>query len=318
MMTRSRQGKPSSVTGCGLPSTWQLFDESGHQIDEGTNSAGRVPILGVPGQTVRLPVYDIALINKRIYNHCSQLDEIFYHVTFPVLYFSGGEGLEEQGEVVSEANDVSPLDIGPARALELPSAKDLAVVPPGYLSPPDGPAKVLMEERQKLVDAIRSLAGLERKDPDALSPQSGVAKAYDFKETNDRFVSYAQVMEEFEIELASLLNDYGVQGEMNVSYNKDFQVRDHQALVEAFEKIQNFKLPSLVKKRAALDLSTVLFEEATEDEKREMRKAVEEMTEFDAVDPAVGIARPGGSILERLTATQNTEDVDETNQQEGR
>ncbi len=272
------------------PTQWQLFDEKGNPVDEGQNEAGRVPIVGVPGSSVRLPTYDIARINKRIYNYTSQLDEISYHATFPTLYYSGGDGVvDEDGNSTTSG---APLTLGPARALELPSDKDLTVIPPGYLAPPDGPSRVLMDERQVAVDAIRSLAGLERKDPDALSPQSGVAKAYDFRETNERFVSLAQVMEEFEMEVLDILAGYGVAGEVNVTYNKDFQVRDFQMLTDTYEKLQNFKLPVVVKKRAALDYSMAIAEEATEDEKREIREAVENMTEFDPVDPA--LAQPNG------------------------
>lgn len=297
-----------------LPTTWTLFDKSGNQVDEGSNGAGRIPILSVPGVNVRLPVYDIALINKRIYNHCSQLDEIFYHVTFPMFYFSGGEGIEDEaGSVASTAGDTSPIDMGPARAMEVPSHKDLNAIAPGFLAPPDGPARVLMDERQMLVDSIRSLAGLERKDPDALSPQSGVAKAYDFRETNERFVSFAQVVEEFESELFSLILDYGIAGEINVAYNKDFQVRDFQMLTDTYEKLQNFKLPPVVKKRAALDYSMAIAEEATEEEKREIRQAVEDMTEFDAPAPTANGAVPGAArpLLSELLG-QNAQD----NQQE--
>jgi hypothetical protein len=283
-----------------LPTTWQLFDESGNQIDEGPNGAGRVPIISVPGSDVRLPIYDIALINKRIYNQCSQLDEIFYHVTFPMFYFSSGEGIEDDtGSVASTAGDTSPIDLGPARALELPAAKDLSVLPPGFLAPPDGPARVLMDERQMLIDAIRSLAGLERKDPDALAPQSGLAKAYDFRETNERFVSFAQIMEEFENELFLLIGDYGIAGQVNVTYNKDFQVRDFQMLTDTYDKVQFFLLPPEVKKRAALDYSMAIAEEATEDEKRDIRQAVENMTEFDTpifLMPGVGTGIPTAGV----------------------
>lgn len=295
------------------PSEWAIFDDKGRQVDSGTNSAGRVPIVYVPGYKVRLPVYDIGLINKRIYNHSSQLDEIFTNVTFPMLYASaGGEdasapGVQFEETELSANGDVSPLAIGPARLVEIPTDKDMNVVVPGYVSPPSDPAKVLMEERQSLVQSIRALAGLERRDPDSISPQSGVAKAFDFRETNERLVSLAQVIEEFEGELFELLGAYAISGEVNVTYNKDFQVRDFQAMTDVFEKLQDFRLPVLVKKRAALDYANILFEEATEDEKREMREAVEQMTEFDApVAPTVESAPPTTTRLADLLGGTQT------------
>lgn len=266
-----------------LPTEWILFDDKGNMIKRGRNAAGRVPIVQVPGYRVRLPVYDIAAITKRIYNHCSQLDEIFYQVTFPTFYFSAGEGVDDRtGDSVSAVSSVGAVPLGPRRAIEVPSATDLQVIPPGYLSPPSEPAQLLIDERTRLIDSIRSLAGLERKDPDALSPQSGVAKAYDFRETNERFVSLAQVIEEFEVELFDILGAYNVVGDINISYNKEFYVKDFQILTETYEKVQDFKLPTIVKKIAARDYSLALAEEASEEEKRAIRDAVEAMTDFDA------------------------------------
>jgi hypothetical protein len=305
-----------------LPSESVLFDEQGVEIDRATNGAGIVPIIGVPGEAVRLPVYDIALINKRIYNLCSQLDEILINVTFPQLYIQSGEEIQDvTGEAISP--DVSPIAVGTSRILELPTESSM---PPGFLAPPDGPAKLHIEERQMLADAIRSLAGLERRDPDAIAPQSGVAKAYDFRETNERLVSLAQVVEEFEMELFALLGDYGIAGEVNVAYNKEFQVKDEQIMVDTFEKVAVLPLPAVVKKRGALDVSMVIAEEATEEEKQEIREAVEAMTEFDAPPPGSengngavppnGVANGQPGAPQRLadllggatTATQTTDD----------
>lgn len=266
------------------PQEWGVYDKDGTLLSSGRNSAKRVPIVMVPGHAVRLPVYDISLIQKRIYNLSSQLDEILNNATFPMLYVPAGEGVDDVSSIETEfsANGTEhPLVVGPARVLELPTDKDVNTIIPGWLSPPDAPARVIMDERRALVDAIRNLAGLERRDPDAISPQSGVAKAYDFRETNERLISLAQVVEEYETELFEIVQAYGVGGEINVSYHKDFQVRDFQALTDTFEKLQDFKLPAIVKKRAALDYSMTVAEDATEDEKREIREAVENMTEFD-------------------------------------
>lgn len=279
------------------PTEWSVYDEDGTQLDSGRNSAGRVPIILVPGHTVGLPTYDISLIQKRIYNLSSQLDEILNNATFPMLYVPAAEGVSDVSTLDTEFSQEGtehPLVVGPARLLVLPTDKDVNSIIPGWLAPPDGPARVIMDERRALVDAIRNLAGLERRDPDTISPQSGVAKAYDFRETNERLVSLAQLMEDFETSLMGLVNAYGLGGEVNVSYEKDFQVRDFQMLTETFDKLQYFILPSIVKKRAALDYSMTLAEDADEDEKQDIRKAVEEMTDFDQrVFPPGTITPPG-------------------------
>jgi hypothetical protein len=266
------------------PDEWVLIDKKKNVIDQGKNPAGRVPILYVPGSRARLPVYDIALINKRIYNMSSQLDEIFVNVTFPMLYVPAGEGVEDVTTTETELSangDVSALKLGPARVLELPTDKELNNIIPGFLAPPEGPAKLLQAERAMLADAILGLAGMERRRPDSLTPESGIAKEWNFRGLNERFVSLAQVMEEFAIELFDLVNAFGIPGEVNVTYNKSFHVRDFEVLTQNHGLIEKFMLPSVVKKRSALELSLAIAEEATAEEKEEIRAAVEEMTEFD-------------------------------------
>lgn len=265
------------------PDETVLFNSQGSEIDRKRNSAGRVPIIAVPGVVVGFPAYDAALVNKRIYNLCSQLDEILVNVTFPQFYYQGEGGVEDEtGDAISP--DVSPIVLSTARALEVSMDSSMA---PGFLAPPDGPAKLHMEERDRLVAAIYSLAGLERKDPDSQTPQSGVAKAYDFRETNERFVALAQVIENFERELFGLLSDYGVAGEVNVTYSKDFNVRDFTAMLDNFLKIAGAPLPDEAKKRAALEVSMYIAEEAEEEEKKLIREAVENMPSFDAGPPGI-------------------------------
>lgn len=258
------------------PTEWTLFNEDAQQIDGGRNACGAVPVVRVSGNEVNLPVLDIAQIVRRIYNLCSQLDEILINATFPQRYVQGDEIEDEQGERISP--DASPIALGVSRVLMLQTD---ATIAPGFLSPPDGPAKLHMEEREKLVAAVYSLAGLGRRDPDEVSPQSGVAKAYDFRETNARFVSLAQTAERAELEILKIVNAYGVPGEVTVAYNKDFDVRDAAAQLEGYLQIQEAALPLPTKKRAALDLSMLIAEEATEEEKLVIREAVENMTESD-------------------------------------
>jgi hypothetical protein len=256
-----------------MPNEWMLFDDEGRQIDEGPNEADEVPIVEVVPGNMPLPVHDIATINRRIYNLCSQLDEILINVTFPQMYIQSGEGVEtETGEAISP--DVSPIVIGTGRILQLPTESGM---PPGFLAPPDGPAKLHIEERERLISAIYSLAGLERKDPDTQRVQSGVAKAYDFRETNSRLVSIAHAAERAEEEILHLLNAYGFAGEFNVTYQKDFNVRDFTLMLEDYLNIQKTDLPAAAKRRAMMDLAGQIAEDADPEEKQEIIEAVENL-----------------------------------------
>ncbi len=269
-----------------LPNEWMLFNEKGEQLDEGTNEAGEVPIVTIVPGNMPLPMLDIAEINRRVFNLCSQLDEILINVTFPQMYTQSGEGIEsETGEAISP--DVSPIVMGTSRILLLP---DQASMPPGFLAPPDGPAKLHIEERERLISAIYSLAGLERKDPDSQKIQSGVAKAYDFRETNSRLASLAHQSESVEEEILLLLNAYGFSGEFNVVYQKDFNVRDFALMLDDYLKISETNLPPEAKRWAMKELTGQLADDASLEEQTEITNAVEALPDeaFTLMSAQVG------------------------------
>jgi hypothetical protein len=156
-------------------------------------------------------------------------------------------------------------------------------IPPGYLVPPDGPLQRQMEERERLIGAIYSLAGLERQDPDAQDVQSGVAKSYDFKETNARLGQIAHAAERLEMEILYLVSLYTGIGEFNVVYRKDYNVRDFRLVLEDYVVISETNLPPPVKKRSAMELANQIAEDATPEEKEEIRLSIEAMGEEDFV-----------------------------------
>src|SRR5215212_3807477 len=254
-----------------LPNQWLLFDDKGNEIDGGPNEAGEVPIVEVVPGNMPLPIYDIATINNRAYNLCSQLDEILINATFPQRYMQAGEGIEDEtGNAIDP--QVAPMAFSTSRVLLIPDESNIA---PGFLSPPDGPAKIHIEERERLINAIYSLFGLERQDPDSQQVQSGVAKAYDFRETNARLASIAHASERAEEEILFLLNAYGFEGDFNINYNKDFNVRDFSIMLEDYLNIQKTDLPGPAKRYAMLELALQIADDASIEEKEEIRLAVE-------------------------------------------
>lgn len=257
------------------PEEWRLFDGQGVQIEEEPNTAGEVPLVEASPGKLPLPIVDIAKINRRVYNICSQIDEILCNVTFPQPYLQAGEeGVEDSlGEAISP--DVAPIRMGTTKMFLLPEGASMA---PGYLVPPDGPIQRQMEERERLIGAIYSLAGQEQTSPQTTAqPQSGVAKAFDFRETNARLSALAQASEAFEMRLLDLLSAYGFSGEYNVAYRKDYNVRDFRLVLDDYVVISDTNLPAAVKRRSALELAGQVAEDATPEEKQEIQKAVEDM-----------------------------------------
>jgi hypothetical protein len=263
-----------------LPERWLLFDKDGNLIEQGANAAGIVPLIEVVPGNMPLPMHDVAKINQRIYNISSQIDEILVNVTFPQPYLQAGEEGVDTGSGTAIADDVSPIQMGTTRMFMLdPESR----IPPGYLVPPDGPLQRQMEERERLIGAIYSLAGLERQDPDAQDVQSGVAKSYDFKETNARLGQIAQACERLEMEILFLVSMYQDSGDFNVVYRKDYNVRDFRLVLEDYVVISETNLPPPVKKRSAMELANQIAEDATPEEKEEIRLSIEAMGEEDFV-----------------------------------
>jgi hypothetical protein len=288
------------------PSEWMLFDKHGTQIDSERNLAGVVPLIEAAPGNLPLPMVDIAKINRRIYNICSQIDEILCNVTFPQPYLQVGEDGIEDTDGTAISPDVSPIQMGTTKMFLLPED---ANIPPGYLVPPDGPLQRQMEERERLIQAIYSLAGLERTAPDdTQQPQSGVAKAYDFRETNARLGALAQASERLEFEMLELLSAYGFSGEFNVAYRKDYNVRDFRLVLEDYVVISDTNLPAVVKKRSALELAGQIAEDASPEEKQEIQEAVEAMDDAAFAPPPTGLesllGTPATGSLSQSAAAQ--------------
>lgn len=272
---------------------WRLFSRSGEEIDGGENPAGVVPVLYMPGREVRLPIEDIAEMNRRIYNIASQRDEILMKLTFPQFYVQ--DALDE-----STMQEERAVEIGTGRVLVLPPGTSIA---PGFLAPPDGPVEQHRKEQEYLVGEIYRLAGLQRRDPDEIRPQSGVAKAYDFRETNARLAAAAHLCERVEREIFSLLSAYGLAADgVNVTYQKDFRVESFSDMLESYLAIASSPLPAYVKRLVAKDLAARITEERTPEERRAAQEAVDAMPDAQLSGEGGGQGAP--SVIDRILSEQ--------------
>lgn len=272
---------------------WTLYDAQGRALDSDVNASGVVPIVAVSGRTTRLPIRDIAETNRRLYNVDSQRDEILVRLTFPQFYMESVAPTDESGNTIDE--DQVPVEIGTSRVLLLPPGTSN---PPGFAAPPDGPVEQHRKEREALRAQIFELAGLQRQDPDTQVVQSGVAKAYDFRQTNARLANAATLCQRVEERLFELLKLFKVDGEANVTYVKDFDVEAFEAQLESYLKVADAPLPVEVKKMAAQEIAGRIAEERTQDERKEAENAVRRMTAADFGDGSQASASP--SIADTL------------------
>lgn len=178
-----------------LPGAWRLIAEDGKTVvAEAETTLLRPAFVSVAavskdpsGLGVSL-IEDIWRINKAVFNYCSLLDQILYEQTFSVL------------TLPESAEDATTL-VSTTRALTYPDNAQ----PPRWIAPPGEPAVVILRAIDMLVDEIYRAASLFR--PQQLA-QSGVAKAYDMRETSTRVAARAANMEEFENKAFRLLAEW--------------------------------------------------------------------------------------------------------------
>lgn len=209
--------------------TWRVIDADGKVLREGKHNLNKVPIVQWFGRdtdpTRVLPVPEflaIAQTNLHIYHLCSLLTQICDNQTFNIL-------------IMQSADKMQDMTIGVNNLLTYPiDAKN----PPGFIAPDSGPAKILMEQIDRLVgemyrmSGINSVIGVE-------SAKSGVARQWEFERTNQRLVDFALQCEKAEKDIISLYERWaGETVDYNCEYPRDFKISDvTESLTQAQQAI---------------------------------------------------------------------------------
>lgn len=151
----------------------------------------------------------IANTNKVIFNLCSQLTEILTDQTFSVLVFP--------------TNDENELVIGTNNAIGIPPESSHM---PTFIAPDSAPAGTLQATIQNLQQEIYRMAGVVN-ITGVRSEQSGVAKAWDFEQTNQVLADFADKIEIAELKVAELFKKLmNIEFEYTVNYPSDFNISD--------------------------------------------------------------------------------------------
>ena len=131
---------------------------------------------------------DIAPVNRVIFNWCSLIDEQIERQTFSQLIMP--ETGEQAGGEGQTAKTVSTASI-----FTFPGDAKFA---PAYIGPNTDNLRVIWEIIEKHITEIYRIAMLDKGDSAVIQAQSGVAKAYDFIDTNQALATKAAAMESFE------------------------------------------------------------------------------------------------------------------------
>lgn len=194
---------------------WRLHDGA-RLIDKGEYALGRVPVARLTSRELSpfdmFPASEfisIAMTNRSIYNKCSWLDDILRNQTFSILAYP-----------TAKAED---LAIGTDNALAYPPD---ARHTPSFIAPPSECATVLASQIQMLQEEIYRMAVVVNVTG-VRTQSSGVAKQWDFEQTNQLLGSFAENISVAETELAELFALWlGMQFDYTCTYQKDFSVSD--------------------------------------------------------------------------------------------
>lgn len=173
---------------------WIKYDAKGNVTDSAPHSIGQVPFTFVynGGRDINgvgegiSTLADVGKVNRSLDNISTLLDEICYEQTFSIFMIP---------ITPMQQNPVS-ITTGIGMGLGFPADTNQ---PPHYVSPDPGQAKVLQDEYIKLIQLIFWLA-MQQYGPTDSSPvaQSGIAKSYDVRNSDQAIAAYANYLEKVE------------------------------------------------------------------------------------------------------------------------
>lgn len=202
------------------PSGWELREGcglgSGRVIEQGAWQLGCVPVIpvtsrvGKPGEFFPLSeFFPVAQTNKHIFNACSWLTEILAGQTFPIITYPSASP--------------ESINIGVNNALSFnPDSKHA----PAFIAPPNGPAEMLAKDIESSRQECYRMAGVVNVTG-VKSTESGEAKAWDFKRTNQLLSNFSGILQSAENKLVQLFRLFtGMKFDYAVKYPTDFAYTD--------------------------------------------------------------------------------------------
>jgi hypothetical protein len=204
---------------------WKIESANGEVKSTDAHNLGRIPVVALfsrqvkPGQyKVVSEFYSIARTCLRIFNLCSELDEILRNQAFSILTYPGGAN--------NKANDIT---VGVENVLGYSPDSSTA---PAFIAPSADPANMIMAQIDRLIQEIYRMAGISHVTG-VEKQQSGVSKQYDFQKQNENLSDFANNCERCEREIADIFKKWtGQNFEYNVDYGDDFGIADINAELE--------------------------------------------------------------------------------------
>lgn len=272
-------------------SGWTIYDDHGDPIDGGQWERPRetAPVVAlIAGEWLgdKLPEprwYDAARVSARIFNLCSELDEVLRNQTFSILSYP--------------ARDLKGLVIGTNNALGY-DPKDGGE--PKFLAPPSGPAEVIMKRIDQLVREIYRMALLSHQtgSEEGKDQRSGIALRVDREALDSALAKSARKLEEAELAMAELFSWWtGLELTVTVQRPRDFAMADVltelQPILETLQTLAA-DIPAGLKEGLWLRIARILLPEA---DLTELEAELEERAKARETNRAIGGAGDGDDVI---------------------
>jgi hypothetical protein len=241
--------------------TWKCIGADGI-VKDGEHPLGRLPIVPLFGKDrdpgdmkPQSEFYNIARVNKRIFNLCSEIDELIRNQSFSVFTYPMGERQDQE--------DVKEIVTGTENAMGYDGTLSNK---PEYATPDSAPLEQLRQERKDLVTEIYRMAELSHVTG-VQEKTSGVAKAWDFETTNRTLADFANNCEHGEREIV-ILFELWTSSKVNydVKYSDDFGIVDVIAELDKVGKALDLNIGSQFNKAVKKKAVDVYLNDLPEDE----------------------------------------------------
>ena len=228
----------------------------------------------------------IADLSRRMVNAWSELTELQRQQGFAVMHY----------HVPMEQHDFNAKQI--AEEIGTNNMLIHRGDAPGFIAPPEGPAKAYFEEISKLEAAIKRIS-LDVEIPNDKAAESGIALNIRFQALNSSLSGFARRMEDFERRVLAMVCLWiGIPGDrVSVSWAKDYAIADLKAELETLGAMQLNAFPHAAIRQQQKQVAALAFSSAQPDTQQAIFAAIDEgETELGAAgtpaDPATGDAGP--------------------------
>lgn len=266
-------------------STWEK-QEKGNTM-QGEHKLGIVPVIPLfvkdqdPGDMLpEQSVFPIAQTNLTIYNLCSELRELLRAQAFAILTYPITSQVDRE--------DLRSLVQGTENVLGYDGEGSNS---PDFIAPPAEQAAFLQSEITRLVEeiyrmsALNSVVGVQTKN-------SGVAKEWDFDNTNQVLSDTADNCQEAEKQIAFLFEKWtGQKTEYTCTYPDDFGIVDIQGKLDEVTSALGLNVGGKFNEEVKLKAAEVYLNDLPEDRFDAVTADIKQRAETEAqADDAAAVA----------------------------